>query len=127
MNLREACRELGLYENALSYMKRNNPEKFEHIMALDDNPVAAYRKYKNNMNELAHELTHMYYALAEKRKLMELSRLLYRNGIFGSELSFINGIGGIVFTTFVDMNFRVFLRYTKVLEIYKEHKDEIFR
>lgn len=120
VNFRAVCRELGIYENALSQMKKTNPEKFHYIQNLDDDLVIAYRKYEAQKIELLQQIAHMYYSLSDKRRLTKFSRFLFYRGLFTNSLSFVASVTGVLFKAIEKMDHLTFVRYSKIIDLYKE-------
>lgn len=120
MSIKDACNTLGVDERSVYWMRHGSKEKYKYISSLDDDFAESYKAYENMKEILLSDLTDMYYLLADKKRLTELGRLLTVKGLFSSSASFYVSINKFIFKSDLKMNHDAFLKYTKVLEIYKE-------
>lgn len=123
MNLREVAEHFGLHSNTFHSIKNSNPEKFNYMFGFCENKIKSYQTYLDKQVAVKQQLTHIYYELQDKKKITDFSRFLKTKGLFGSDLSFLNAVSGIVFVE--DQTFQKhesFIKYEKIINLYDEYK-----
>ena len=125
-SIRKLSIALGLKYNTLSMMKHTNPDKFEYIFALDDDPIKSYKKYYDLHRELINELTEIYYFLSERRKIHYLAKRLVELGLRKSPKGMQHHMENALFR--IEPKFyshKSFLKYKAMLPIARDVVNEI--
>lgn len=119
MTLREVAEYFGLHFNTFYSIKNSNRKRFEYMFGLDKSKILSYRKYIDKQVEVKQRLTYIYYELQDQKRLTDFSSFLRVAGLFTSDLSFLNAVSKIIFSS--DSYFtkhETFIKYEKIVELY---------
>lgn len=128
MTLSEAALSLGKNRNFFFVMRKNQPDRFAYLTSKNKNLVAAYNECELEIAGTLDKLEAIFYILEERRKQSKFSELAYLHGLYGSKLSLTNSLKKQIFMIRDNsINFKLYLKMKKLINLYEEHKDEILR
>ena len=124
MSRREQAVMLGLHPNFFASMKCSCPVKYKYIENLSPNLAEAYRKYMQEQEDYKTQLTEMYYALSDRKKVMAFSIHLQAIGMYSNWNGFSTTINYTLFKSGEGLgNHRFFIKAPKILAEYHKVKD----
>jgi len=124
--LNKAAITLNKGKNYFYTLRANSPEKFKYIMALDPNPIIAYSKYIDEMNDLKYKLQDIYYELADFKLMHHFSQYVSKHGFYKHPNNLSTSFTKIVFSS--NDGFRghkTYLMYSKLPKLYEQFMEEV--
>ncbi len=121
-----AAKYLGYNRNQFYIMRRLTPDKFYHIQSLvPDNLIKSFFKYQENMEKVKLELQDIFFLLEDRRLLNLFSKYAKQHNIFSHNNSLNVSFSKVIFTTSVGFATHAsYLRYSKLLPLFKEFKKD---
>ena len=123
-SVREVEDKLGIPNNTFAVMKCQQTDKFNYMSSLDKSLVKAYNTYYKEIRSLIDELVPMYYDLEDRKLLYSFSKLMETEGIYKKPNGFSTAAPKIIFRVSDTLNHRTFIKYKKVLKLYKEQYEK---
>jgi hypothetical protein len=124
MKKSQAALHLGLNKSYFYTTRARSPDKYKYMMALDEDPVTAYRKYEQEQDQMLRKLEDIYYTLLDLGKMYHFSRTLASKGIYKHRNHFSTVIGKIVGKVDPKFKYNAFLKLKVVVDEYNKYMEE---
>ncbi len=122
MKSSEAAIKLGLSKNYFMVLKIESKDKYNYIIALNEDLFKAYLLYVDETEDIKTKAIDMYYYLQERKKLTEFGRILYKKQLISQPTYFYASCTRTLFRSRIGFGkHETFIKFKTFLKDFKEH------